>query len=72
MENITIQVDPKIAKAYREADVNKQQTMVHIWNLIIDEMIEDDNFEGIVQEIRQEAKEKGLTSEILEDLLKDE
>ncbi|WP_107669196.1 hypothetical protein [Cyanothece sp. BG0011] len=65
MENITIQVDPKIAKAYREVDANQQQRMVHIWNLIIDEMVKNDNFEEIVQEIRQEAKEKGLTPEIL-------
>ena len=72
MENITIQVDSKIAKAYREADPNKQQTMVHNWKLIIDEMLKNDNFEDIVDGIRQEVKEKGLTPEILEELLKDE
>ena len=72
MENITIQVDSKIAKAYREADPNKQQTRGHIWKLIIDEMLKNDNFEDIVDGIRQEVKEKGLTPEILEELLKDE
>lgn len=72
MENTTIQVDPKIAKAYREANSYKQQTIIHLWNLIMDQMITNDNFEEIVEKIRKEVKEKGLTPEILEEILKDE
>ena len=35
MENITIQVEPEIAKAYREAEPEKQQNVLIICNLIL-------------------------------------
>ncbi len=35
MENITIQVYPEIAKAYREAEPEKQQNVLLICNLIL-------------------------------------
>ncbi|NEQ73410.1 MAG: hypothetical protein F6K23_10220 [Okeania sp. SIO2C9] len=72
MENITIQVDSEIAKAYREAEPEKQQNVLLVFNLILKELFKDASFEEIVQQIRQEADENGLTPEILEELLQDE
>ncbi|MGD1715860.1 hypothetical protein [Dapis sp. BLCC M172] len=72
MENITIQVDPEIAKAYREAEPEKQQNVLLICNLLLQELLKDTSFEEIVEQIRQETEENGLTPEILQELLKDE
>ncbi|MDE5108143.1 MAG: hypothetical protein O4808_14115 [Trichodesmium sp. St17_bin3_1_1] len=72
MENITIQVDPEIAKVYREAEPEKQQNVLLIFNLILKELFKDASFEEIVEQIRQEAEKNGLTPEILEELLQDE
>ena len=72
MENITIQVDPEIAKAYREAEPEKQQNVLLICNFILKELFKETSFEETVQQIRQEVEENGLTPEILEELLKDE
>ncbi len=72
MEKITIEVDNEIAKAYREAEANKQQSATRICNLVLKEILTNKSFEEIVEQIRQEARENGLTAEILEDLLKDE
>ncbi|MCL2938935.1 MAG: hypothetical protein MGU50_21570 [Trichodesmium sp. MAG_R02] len=72
MENITIQVDPEIAKVYREAEPEKQQNVLLIFNLILKELFKDASFEEIVEQIRQEAEKNGLTPEILKELLQDE
>lgn len=72
MDNITIQVDSELAKAYREAEPEKQENVMIVCNLILKEILKNNRFEEIVQQIRQEVKAKGLTPEILEDLLKDE
>ena len=45
MENITIQVDPEIAKVYREAEPEKQQNVLLIFNLILKELFKDASFE---------------------------
>ena len=72
MENITIQVDPEIAKVYREAEPEKQQNVLLIFNLILKELFKDASIEEIVEQIRQEAEKNGLTPEILKELLQDE
>ena len=72
MENITIQVDPEIAKVYREAEPEKQQNVLLIFNRILKELFKDASFEEIVEQIRQEAEKNGLTPEILKELLQDE
>ena len=72
MENITIKVDPEIAKVYREAEPEKQQNVLLIFNLILKELFKDASFEEIVEQIRQEAEKNGLTPEILKELLQDE
>ena len=72
MANITIQVDPEVAEAYQGAEPQQQQNAVVICNLVLRELLKSASFEEVVQQIRQEASEKGLTAEILEELLKDE
>lgn len=72
MENIMIQVDSDIAQAYRNADPELQKNAVLVCNLILKEVLKNTSFEEIVQQIRQEAKEKGLTPEVLEELLNNE
>ena len=72
MENITIKVDHEIAKVYREAEPEKQQNVLLIFNLILKELFKDASFEEIVEQIRQEAEKNGLTPEILKELLQDE
>ena len=67
MENITIQVAPEIAKVYREAEPEKQQNVLLIFNLILKELFKDASFEEIVEQIRQEAEKNGLTPQILKE-----
>ncbi|BAZ79203.1 hypothetical protein PN497_15385 [Sphaerospermopsis kisseleviana CS-549] len=71
METITLQVDPEIAKAYREAEPEKQKNALIVCHLILKELFKNTSFEEIVQQIRQEAEHNGLTPEILAELLKD-
>lgn len=71
METITIQVDPEVAKAYREAEPEKQQNLTLVFNRFLKELLKPSSFEEIVQQIRDEAATNHLTPEILNDLLKD-
>ena len=72
IKKITIEVDNEIAKAYREAETDKQQNATLICNLILKEIFKPSSFQEIVSQIRQEAQINGLTPEILEELLKDD
>jgi len=72
METITIPVDPAIAKAYREADPEKQQkiaTIVNDWLKSIIQEKEEKSLEEIIEEMQSQAKANGLTQEILEQIL---
>ncbi|NEP07429.1 MAG: hypothetical protein F6K25_16735 [Okeania sp. SIO2G4] len=72
MENITIQVDPEIAKAYREAEPEKQQKIQTIVNDLLKSIIQDKSLEQIIEEMQKQAKANGLTQEILDQILEDE
>lgn len=72
METITIPVDPAIAKAYREADPEKQQkiaTIVNDWLKSIIQDKQEKSLEQIIEEMQYQAKANGLTQEILEQIL---
>lgn len=72
METITIPVDPAIAKAYREADPEKQQkiaTIVNDWLKSIIQEKEEKSLEEIIEEMQSQAKANGLTQEILDQIL---
>ena len=72
MENITIQVDPEIAKAYREAEPEKQQKIQIFLNIMLQKAISQKPLLDIMEEASQQAIAKGMTPEILESILNDE
>ncbi|MBS3027371.1 MAG: hypothetical protein HCA25_09820 [Dolichospermum sp. DET50] len=72
MENITIQVDPEIAKAYREAEPEKQQKIQIFLNIMLQKAVSQKPLLDIMEEASQQAVANGMTPEILESILKDE
>ncbi|OBQ41534.1 MAG: hypothetical protein AN484_20715 [Aphanizomenon flos-aquae WA102] len=72
MENITIQVDPEIAKAYREAEPEKQQKIQIFLNIMLQKAVSQKPLLDIMEEASQQAIAKGMTPEILQSILKDE
>jgi hypothetical protein len=75
MGRIVLEVDDKVAKAWRAASVKLKQEIGGVMNQQIAAIIDKKEETDIIQflnEIRQEMAEKGLTQEILDDILKDE
>lgn len=72
METITIQVPSEIAQAYREAQTQLQLDASLFFKLIIKELLNPTPFNILVEQIRSEAADNGLTPDILAELLKDE
>ncbi|UKP00040.1 hypothetical protein [Nostoc sp. UHCC 0870] len=72
MENITIQVDPEIAKAYREAEPEKQQKIQIFLNIMLQKVVSQKPLLDIMEEASQQAIANGMTPEILESILNDE
>ena len=72
MENITIQVDPEIAKAYREAEPEKQQKIQIFLNIMLQKAVSQKPLLDIMEEASQQAIANWMTPEILESILKDE
>lgn len=69
MEIIAIQVDAEIAKAYQEAEPQKQQKIQTIVNDLLKLIIQDKSLDDIIQEMQEQAKDRGLTQEILDEIL---
>jgi hypothetical protein len=75
MERIVLEVDDKVAKAWRTASVKLKQEIGGLVNEQIAAIIDKKEEKDIIQflnELRQEVTEKGLTQEILDDILRDE
>jgi hypothetical protein len=72
MENITIQVDPEIAKAYREAEPEKQQKIQIFLSIMLQKAVSQKPLLDIMEEASQQAIANGITPEILESILNDE
>ncbi|WP_107667356.1 hypothetical protein [Cyanothece sp. BG0011] len=72
MEKITIEVDNEIAQAYREAEIDKQQKMQTIINDLLKQMINNKSLDDIIKEMQTQAKNNGLTQEILDNILNNE
>ncbi|MFM6689269.1 MAG: hypothetical protein ACKPH9_25095, partial [Dolichospermum sp.] len=68
MENITIQVDPEIAKAYREAEPKKQQKIQIFLNIMLQKAVSQKPLLDIMEEASQQAIANGMTPEILESI----
>ena len=69
METIAIQVDAEVAKAYQEAEPQKQQKIQTIVNDWLKLIIQEKSLDEIIEEMQEQAKNKGLTQEILDDIL---
>ena len=69
---ITIQVDADIADAFQQASSEQQQKMQAMLNMWLKYMEQPNSLERIVHQMREEARDHGLTPEILEILLQDE
>ncbi|MBE9057052.1 hypothetical protein [Sphaerospermopsis sp. LEGE 08334] len=69
METIAIQVDAELAKAYQEAAPQKQQKIQTIINDLLKLIIQDKSLDDIIQEMQEQAQDKGLTQEILDEIL---
>jgi len=75
MERIVLEVDDKVAKAWRTTSVKLKQEIGGLMNKQIATIIEGKKEKDIIQylnELREEMAERGLTQEILDDILKDE
>lgn len=72
MENITIQVEPEIAKAYREAEPEKQQKIQIFLNIMLQKAVSQKPLLDIMEEASQQAIANRITPEILESILNDE
>jgi hypothetical protein len=75
MERIVLEVDDRVAKAWREAPSDKRRDITNRINLRIGKELFAYDKEGFVQyldQLRDTMAERGLTQEILDDILKDE
>ena len=72
-EEIRIRVDSETAKAFNSTSAQERQKLELLLNLKLKESLsQSDSLLKIMDEISQEAVDKGLTLEILQSLLEDE
>jgi len=72
MQTIQIQVTPEAAKAFRNASESERKKLELLLNLRLLEVARARKpLEEVMREISRSAKQRGLTPEILDDLLKD-
>lgn len=72
-EEITIRVDAELAKSFKSISAQERQKLELLLNLKLKESLNNhDSLLEIMDEISQEAINKGLTPEILQSLLEDE
>lgn len=72
MEEIKIRVDPMTASAYRTASIEEKEKVTRILTEIIEYVLDKEKlnkFFAAREILSQEAQEKGLTPEILEEIL---
>ncbi|MFM6312509.1 MAG: hypothetical protein ACKPGB_30425, partial [Dolichospermum sp.] len=61
--------DAEVAKAYQAAEPQKQKKIQTIVNDLLKLIIQDKSLDDIIQEMQEQAKNKGLTPEILNEIL---
>lgn len=73
MERIVIQVDENAGKIYRQLSINQQQQISDAVNLLLKKAANDAtdaSYKILLDEFGNQAIANGLTSEILEELLR--
>lgn len=72
-EKITIEVDAQAARAYRAASAEDRRKMDALLSLQLGEMAQPDaSLEEVMREMSREAAARGLTPEILQDILRED
>jgi hypothetical protein len=75
MERIVLEVDDRVAKAWRDAPSDKRREIANKINIRIGKELLEYNKQSFIQyldELRDKMEERGLTQEILDDILNDE
>jgi len=74
MEPITIEVDSEAARVFNTAPAEEQKKMEALVSLWLKEIAASDTrpLKVVMDEIGREARQKGMTPEILESILRDE
>ncbi|PKP34653.1 MAG: hypothetical protein CVT98_10680 [Bacteroidetes bacterium HGW-Bacteroidetes-15] len=74
MERIVIEVDDATAKKWRMSSVKRKNKVLQQVNITMAKELADskEDFQQFLAEMRSTMKERGLTEEILQEILKDE
>ncbi len=72
LKQITLQDEAPIADAYQNATPEHRQALQSMVSIFLQCISYPTPLQNVVQEIRLEAQQKGLTPEILEEILKDD
>ncbi|MDJ1174667.1 hypothetical protein [Roseofilum capinflatum] len=72
MESISIQVDSEIAQAYQGKTLIERQKMQIIVNGWLKQMMKKRSLDDIIDDMRSQAQENGLTQEILDEILSED
>jgi len=70
-----LEVDDRVAKAWKEAPADKRKAIANKMNIRITRELFDydkETFMQYLEQLRNNMAERGLTQEILDDILKDE
>jgi hypothetical protein len=72
MKSITIQVEETIANAYQASDLQKQEKINTLIKLFLQPEFSQKSLSEVMEDIADKAQQRGLTPEILEEILNDE
>jgi hypothetical protein len=75
MERIVLEVDDRVAKAWREAPSDKRRDITNKINVRIGKELlnyDKDDFKRYLDQLRNTMAERGLTQEVLDDILKND
>ncbi|MBO0348595.1 hypothetical protein J0895_05645 [Phormidium pseudopriestleyi FRX01] len=72
MAKIILQVDEEIKAAFEQANPEIQKQLSNIIQLFLREKLYNKSLTGVMAEISDKAQERGLTPEILQDILADD
>jgi hypothetical protein len=71
MQTISVKVSPEAARAYRKASATERKKMELLLSMrLLEASTSRKSLESVMREISRSAQERGLTPEILDELLK--
>ncbi|HBQ99970.1 MULTISPECIES: hypothetical protein [unclassified Roseofilum] len=72
MESISIQVDSEIAQVYQGFSLIERQKIQIIVNGWLKQMMKKRSLDEIIDDMRSQAQENGLTQEVLDEILSED